>query len=344
MQAVVKEAPGPGNVVLKDVPEPHAGPGQVRIAVRVAGICGSDLHIAQGDIKLRVQPPVVMGHEFAGVVDEVGSGVSGWRVGDRVTAETTVSTCGRCRSCRDGAYNRCPEREILGYVHDGAFAAWVVVAAERLHRVPDNVSLEEAAMTEPLACCVRAMCDVAQVHPGDLVVVAGPGPIGLLCLQLAMAAGARTVIVGVAGDEERLDVAKSLGADCALVEQGGLAERLIHELSGGEGCDLFVEASGTAGAAQLGLASLRRGGQYLQVGLAGQPFAIDLSLLAYKELKMLGSLSQVWPAWERALLLLSRRQVNVRALQTHIFALGQWEEAFRVFASKRGLKVMLRPE
>jgi len=127
MLALVKEAEGPGSVRLCEVPEPEAGPDQVRIAVEAAGVCGSDLHILHGDIKLLLRPPVVMGHEFAGIVDQVGEGVQGWREGDRVTAETTVRSCGECLACRVGYYNRCASKEILGYVHDGAFASYVVV-------------------------------------------------------------------------------------------------------------------------------------------------------------------------------------------------------------------------
>lgn len=343
MQALVKEASGPGNVRLVDVPEPTAGPGQVRIAVRAAGICGSDLHILHGDIKLLLRPPVVMGHEFSGVIDQVGDGITGWAVGDRVTAETAVRTCGECLSCRTGHYNRCSSKEILGYVHDGAFAPYTLVAPHRLHRLPDSVDFISAAMTEPLACCVRALYELACIRPEDLVVIAGPGAIGLLCLQLARAAGARVFVVGAAPDAQRLAVAKGLGASRTLVAGDVDVAAEVRAASHGEGCDVFVEASGAPAAARMGLDITRRGGQYVQVGLASGPFEIDLSLLAYKELHMLGSLGQRWSAWQKALPLMAEGKVDMLPLATHVLPLSRWEEGFRAFESKESIKVILTP-
>ena len=343
MLALVKEQSGPGNVRLKGVPEPEAGPGQVRIAVKAAGICGSDIHILHDDIKLLVRPPAVMGHEFSGVIDQVGDGVEGWSVGDRVTAETTVRTCGRCLSCRSGHYNRCRSKEILGYVHDGAFASYTVVAEHRLHRLPPGIDFVSGAMTEPLACCVRALYELATICPADFVVVAGPGAIGLLCLQLAKAAGATACLVGTAADAGRLALARELGADLTLVTgEEDVADRVAAETDG-EGCDVFVEASGAGAAARLGLEVTRRNGQYVQIGLAGKPFEVDLALLAYKELRMVGSLGQTWTAWRRALKLMAQGAVRTRPLATHVLPLSQWEEGFRLFESKEGVKIILKP-
>jgi L-iditol 2-dehydrogenase len=343
MLALLKEAPGPGNVRLAEVPEPQAGPGQVRIAVQATGICGSDLHILHDDIKLLVRPPAVMGHEFSGVIDQVGEGVTGWKAGDRVTAETTVRTCGKCLSCRSGAYNRCSQKEILGYIHNGAFAPYTVVAADRLYALPDEVDFISGAMTEPLACCVRLLYQLATIRPYDLVVVAGPGAIGLLCAQLAHAAGARTCVVGAAVDRERLALARELGADWTLVAGEDDVAAFVLEQSDGEGCDVFVEASGAPAAARMGLEITRRNGQYAQIGLAGGPFPLDLSLLAYKELRMVGSLGQTAPAWRRALGLMASGAVRMRPLATHILPLSRWEEGFALFERKEGVKVILTP-
>ncbi|MHB0874661.1 MAG: zinc-dependent alcohol dehydrogenase [Anaerolineae bacterium] len=344
MLALTKQSPGPGNVRLAEVPEPSAGPGQVRIAVRAAGICGSDLHILHGDIKLLLRPPVVMGHEFAGVIDQIGEGVEGWAIGDRVTAETTVHSCGECLSCRTGFYNRCSGKEILGYVHNGAFAPYTLVSPHRLHRLPDSVDFVSGAMTEPLACCVRALYELARITPEDAVVIAGPGAIGLLCLQLVNAAGGRVSMVGTAADGERLEVAKSLGAERILIAGDVDVRQEVLATTRGEGCDVFVEASGAPAAARMGLDITRRGGQYVQLGLAGGPFEIDLSLLAYKELHMVGSLGQRWTAWGRALSLMASGKVRTQPLATHVLPLDRWEEGFAAFESKQSIKVIFTPE
>lgn len=343
MQALMKGAPGPGHVGLAEIPEPHPAAGQVRIVVQAAGICGSDLHIMHDDIKLLVRPPVVMGHEFAGYVDELGEGVTGWQVGDRVTAETAVRTCGKCLSCRTGNTNRCSQKEILGYIHDGAFAPYTLVYADKLHRLPPEVDYVSGAMTEPLACCVRLLCDMAVIRPHDLVVVAGPGAIGLLCAQVAKAAGARVLLVGTAVDEERLRVAQELGLTWSMLADKDDVAAAVLGASDGEGADVFVEASGAPAAARMGLELTRRNGQYAQIGLAGGPFPLDLSLLAYKELRMVGSLGQTSPSWTRALGLMASGQVQVGPLAADVLPLSRWEEGFRLFESKEGIKVILIP-
>ncbi len=343
MLGLLKEAPGPGHVRLAEVPEPHPAAGQVRIAVQAAGICGSDLHILHDDIKLLVRPPAVMGHEFSGYIDELGERVTGWQVGDRVTSETAVRTCGVCLSCRTGNTNRCSQKEIIGYIHDGAFAPYIVVYADRLHRLPPEVDYISGAMTEPLACCVRLLCDMAVIRPNDLVVVAGPGAIGLLCAQVAKAAGARVCLVGTSVDADRLRVASDLGLTWTLLADRDDVSAAVLDASDGEGCDVFVEASGAPPAAQMGLELARRNGQFAQIGLAGAPFPLDLSLLAYKELRMVGSLGQTPPGWTRALGLMASGQVKVRPLATHVLPLSQWEEGFRLFESKEGIKVILTP-
>lgn len=344
MLALVKRAVGPGNVGLVEVPEPSAGAGLARVAVKAVGVCGSDLHILHGDIKLMVRPPVVMGHEFSGIIDQVGAGVQGWQVGDRVTAETAAHACGRCLSCRTGYYNRCASKEILGYVHNGAFAPYVNVPAERLHRLPPEVDFVSAAMTEPLACCVRALYEIACIRPVDLVVIAGPGAIGLLSLQLVKAAGARAYVIGTEADRGRLETAQKLGADRTLIAGRDDAMEAVEAANDGEGCDVFVECSGAPAAARMGLELTRRGGEYVQIGLAGGPFEIDLSLLAYKELRMMGSLGQRFTAWGKALALMGSGRVQTRALATHILPLREWEEGFAAFERKEAIKVILVPE
>ncbi len=343
IKALVKYAPGPGKVELREVAEPSPGSNQVKIQVKAAGICGSDLHIYHGDIKLALEPPVIMGHEFSGVIAEVGEGVSDLEVGARVTSETAMYTCGRCPMCRTGRYNICPEKKLLGYVFDGCFAPYCVVNRELVHPLPDNVDFVAGALSEPLACCVHAVMELTHVVAGDTVLVTGPGAIGLISMQLAKACGGYVVVCGLPQDEDRQSIASELGADLILIVGQDDLEKTIFELTDGQGADVFLECSGAPPAARLGLSLTRRGGQYTQIGLFGRPFELDFETIAYKELRVTGSLGQRWTAWRRGLTLMSRGQVLTKPLVTHILPLDRWQEGFRLFEEKKALKVILEP-
>lgn len=343
MLALVKTAAGPGHLELKDVPKPHPGAAQVLIAVEAAGICASDLHIRDWDIQLNLKPPVVIGHEFAGHIVEIGKEVRGTKEGQRVTSETAFSVCGHCIPCHSGEYNACAKKELIGYVHDGCFTHHVVVPVERIHAVPDGVELVDAAMSEPLAAVVRGVLELTVIRPGDLVVVAGPGTIGLLALQVARTAGARILVLGARGDDDRLRLAIDLGAERALNVQESDPLSVTREMGQPEGADVYLECSGSAAAVRMGLELTRRRGQFTQIGLPRQPLTLDFSLIAYKELVVRGSLGQRWSAWCRALSLLESGQVKVRPLITHQLPLAEWERAFEMFERREGLKIMLRP-
>ena len=344
MLSLVKEAPGKGNVALLDMPSPQLAPGQVMIRVEAAGVCGSDLHIMDDDIKLNLRPPVIMGHEFCGVIEKAADDVSGWRPGDRVTAETTFRSCGRCRHCRTGGYNLCPEKELIGYVHNGCFARHCVVPVARLHRLPDRLSFEEGALCEPLACTVHALLEMTTVHPGETVLIAGVGAIGLLAAQVARASGARVIACGTQADAARLEVAARVGVQRTIDVTQEDALEITRSLTGEEGADLFADCSGSPDAARLGLTALRRGGRYCQIGLFGRPFEFDLEQVAYKELRVVGSIGSKWTSWRTALRLLSRGQVDPRPLIDEPLPLTRWQEAFARAREKQGIKALLRPE
>ena len=343
MQALIKSASGPGHVGLGMMPDPTPGPGQVMIEVEYAGICGSDRHIRDWDIQLLLHPPVVMGHEFAGTIAALGDGVVGLQVGQEVTSETAFKTCGVCRACIAGEYNVCVRKELIGYVYDGSFAKYVVVPAHRVHILPQGVDLLSAAMTEPLACVVRATLELTRITAGDLVVVAGPGAIGLLALQTANSAGARVVVTGTQGDGQRLDLARELGAHAVVDATQGDPDAIIRDLTAGEGADVYIECSGSPAAVRTGFQVLRRRGQFTQIGLAGAPFEIDFATIAYKELQIRGSLGQRWASWKRALSLMASGDVLTRPLISHVIPLSEWERGFELFESREGIKIVLAP-
>ncbi|MBE6829859.1 MAG: hypothetical protein E7519_06585 [Ruminococcaceae bacterium] len=343
MKALVKYAAGPGNMEIRDIPEPKAGKGQIKIKVLEAGICGSDLHIYHSDIAIPVNPPVVTGHEFSGVIAEIGEGVSGFSVGDRVVSETAYDFCGVCDYCREGYYNLCVERKTLGYWYNGIFASYTVVPAARVLKIPDNVSDTSAAMAEPLACVCHAVYDLCRIVPGDLVLVSGPGAIGMMAMQVAKAHGATVIISGTNVDIPRLELAKKLGADYTVNLQTENLEELINKLSNNYGVDVVLECSGAAPAINSGLNLIKKRGYFTQIGLAGKKIEFDIEKINYKELHFSGSLGSRNYNWRRALKLLADGQVNLEPLADTKLPLTEWETAFERFEKKEGCKFFLLP-
>ena len=343
MLAVRKLARGIGNIEVQDVPEPGAGPDQVVIKVDSAGICGTDLHIYLDEFETR--PPVTMGHEVAGRIVEVGREVTGWKEGDRVTTETYFYTCGQCNNCRRGRRNLCLQRRSIGSKEDGAFAEFLLTPASNVMRIPDEVDLEDAALTEPLACTVHGVLQTAGVRAGDNVAITGPGPIGLLALQLAKAAGASVMMIGTNQDLERLKLAKELGSDGVInvQEVGDVAEH-VKEIFSGNGADVVVECSGAPAAAKTLTDVAARGARFCQMGLYGKAIPFDQDVVCYKELVVTGTNASVTPAWTRALKLLSEKKVDAHRLISHRFAIADWDKALEIMKGKQGVKIILKPD
>ena len=343
MLAIRKLARGIGNIEVQDVPEPSAGPGQVVIRVDSAGICGTDLHIYFDEFE--THPPVTIGHEVAGRIVEIGTNVTGWKEGDRVTTETYFYTCGRCFDCRRGRRNLCLQRRSIGSKQDGAFAEFLLTPAANLIRIPDGLDLESAALTEPLACTVHGVLGTAGVRAGDNVVIADPGPIGLLALQLAKVAGASVLMIGTDQDLERLKVAKELGADHIInVEEVSNIVQCVTGIFGGDGADLVIECSGAPAAPKTLTDVARRGARFCQIGLYGKAIPFDQDAVCYKELVVTGTNASVTPAWKRAPKLLDERRVDARRLISHRFAIADWDKALEIVKSKQGIKVILKPD
>jgi L-iditol 2-dehydrogenase len=242
MKALVKYAPGPGNLDVLDIEEPACGPLQVKVEIAYCGVCGTDLHVMHDTF--RNYPPVILGHELAGTVVEVGRDVHGVEPGIRVTVlGATAVTCGTCQYCREGRFIFCPNRRGMGHGVDGAFARYVVVRPDQLYRIPDHFTLEEAAISEPFAAAIQAVTEVTQVRIGEIALVSGPGPIGLLCLKLLVAEGVRTIVAGASGDEMRLEAARAFGATRTVdTSQESLADA-IREATGGSGVDVALECA-----------------------------------------------------------------------------------------------------
>jgi L-iditol 2-dehydrogenase len=341
MKAVVKVAPGEGHVELKEWPEPFPQPGEVKLKVAAAGICGTDIHIIKG--RWLCQPPVVLGHEFCGTVAEVGAQVRGFRPGDRVVAANPARTCGLCHHCRSGNPFMCPERVSAGYMIDGAFAEYICIGAGQCHHLPDNVSFRQAASGEPLSVAVRAVIERTSVHTGDLVLVSGPGCIGLLTMMIAKLEGAKVIVAGIEKDTRRLQLALSLGAEVVVNVSGENVREVVKSLSDGDGADLVYECAGAVESLDACLDSVRKGGTVVQAGVYPGRIETDLNRVMMKELRFIGTYGYVWTTWQRSIKLLSEGKVNTEAIISHEFSIEDFDEAFSVTQQSCAAKVILNP-
>lgn len=343
MKALRKTAQGAGHVTVVDVPDPLPGKNQVRIRVACAGICGTDLHIFHGDFA-KVRPPVTLGHEVAGTVDAVGEGVTAWRPGDRVTVESEAHTCGRCEMCTSGRANLCADRLALGYGVDGGFADALVVRQSALHRLPDRVSFQEGALSEPLTVAVHAVSERSSLKSGEWALITGPGPIGLLVFQVVRAAGGYAIVTGTARDAERLRLADELGAEATVqVDEEDLASR-IEQITEGQGVASAFECSGVGAAIGDCLACVQSGGEIVQIGLYGQSISLDMDQVAMREIVLKGAFVHTSETWKKAIALMDTQSVNLKALVSGTFPISTWQEAFRRSEAGEGIKYLLYPE
>ncbi len=328
---------------IRDIPEPTPGPGQVKIKVMASGICGSDLHIQDSNIGIPVRTPVVTGHEFSGIVAEVGEGVTDWKPGDRVVSETAYAYCGKCEACREGWYNLCPERKTLGYWYNGIFTNYTIVPEGRVHHMPDNIDFVSAAMTEPLACVCHAVFDLTEIKPTDLVLVNGPGPMGLLTVMVVKSFGAKVLVSGTKVDAERLESAKELGADYICNIDETPLEECVNQLTGGYGVDVVMECSGNQYGINGALKVLKRRGYFTMIGMGKPEIPFYVTALNYREPHVTGSLGSRKASWEQALDLLARGKVKMDKIVSHKMPLAEWETAFNMFRAKEGVKFVLLP-
>ncbi len=330
---------------IQDFPEPKIGPEEVLVAVKACGICGSDVHGMDGSTGRR-RPPIVMGHEAAGEIVRVGSGVRDWAVGDRVTFDSTVY-CGRCAPCRSGRVNLCDHRRVLGvsceeYRQHGAFAEFVAVPQHILYRLPDGLDFHRAAMVEALSIAVHAVART-QLRLDDDALVVGAGMIGLLTLQALRAAGCGRIFVTDLVPA-RLDLARQLGADEVFQADRADVPAEILKRTNGRGVDVAIEAVGLTPTVQTAVACVRKGGQLTLVGNFSPKVDLPLQAVVTRELTLHGSCASCgeYPA---CLNLLARGAIRVDPLISAVAPLEEGPRWFkRLYEGKEPLmKVILVP-
>ncbi|HEV8584097.1 MAG TPA: alcohol dehydrogenase catalytic domain-containing protein [Methylomirabilota bacterium] len=334
MKAAVLHGPRDLRVEAAKTPRPGAGEALVRVAM--AGLCGTDYRIFSGDRP--VSYPRVMGHEFVGRVEAVGSGVTTPRVGDNVAIEPNYS-CGACALCREGNRNLCLSRTAVGIDVDGCFAELVSVPARCCWPAPAGVSDEDLIVTEPLAVVVRAVAR-GVVREGETTAVVGGGTLGLLALQVLRARGARVLVVG--RSTRRFALAKELGAEATHALAEGPLEDAAHRFSRREGVDCVIETAGTPEAVSHALALVRPGGRVVLTGLPHEPTSVSFFSVVRREVTITGSMIYQ-DEFGEAMRLVADGLVRTRPLVTHRFALDEIARAFAVHREPASIKVALVP-
>ncbi|QWQ38311.1 zinc-binding dehydrogenase [Gemella sp. zg-570] len=342
MLSVVKTKAGYDNLEILELEEPKVYGDKVKIAVGFTGICGSDIHTFKGEYNSK-NLPVTLGHEFSGRVVEVGENVKNIRVGDRVTSETTFETCGECIYCQSKDYNLCSKRKGIGTQINGSMAKYVLSREESCHVLPDNVSLEAASLTEPLACCTHAVMEKTSVKDGDVVLVIGPGPIGLLLSQVAKANGAKVILTGITKDMPRLNLAKEIGIDIIVDSLKENLEEIVLRETNGYGVDKAFDCSGAVIAVNSALPLVKKKGDFVQVGLfAEKRNSLDQESIIQRELRYIGSRSQKPSSWVLALELLSQGKIATDKMITKIFSIEEARQAFETVMAGNEIKVLIK--
>jgi len=332
-------------LIYEDVPEPKIEPEEVLLRIKACAVCGSDVHGMDGSTGRRI-PPVIMGHEASGVVETVGEKVTGFTKGDRVTFDSTIY-CGKCRFCRSGRINLCDNRKVLGvscndYRQNGAFAEYLALPQHIVKLLPEKVTFEEAALVEPVAVALHAV-NRTPVTLNDSAVVVGAGTIGLLVIQLLRLGGCRRIIA-VDTLQQRLELARKLGATDGVAAAADDLPGQINKLAGGQGVDLAFDAVGITTALQTAVASLRKGGHLTLIGNLSSQAEFPLQSVVTKELSVNGSCASAGE-YDAGLDLLARGALDVRPLISAVQPLAEGAGWFqRLYRKEPGLiKVILTP-
>jgi L-iditol 2-dehydrogenase len=332
LQALQKTASGVGHVELREVPVPEIGPGEVLMKVYAAGVCGSDLLIQED--RHFYKAPVTLGHEFSGVAYRVGRQVKRVKEGDKFVADI-----------------ECGGGEWLGVSLDGAYAPFMRVPEHVVYRVPDHVSLEHAALAEPIVATHHLMQERAQVRVGDDVVVVGPGPMGITGVQYAKLCGARRVfLIGLRSDQKRLQIGRAVGADYVLCSEDA-PEKAVMDVTGGKGAEFVLECSASQEGVQHAVNCARKAhegpggkGVIVFISLWGHKLTLNLDEVSLGQLDIRGSWS--WngrETWEHAIDLLDRGVFNLDAMITNHYELGDWETAFANLRARQDVKALVLP-
>ena len=321
-----------GHVSIMEKPKPTADEGHVVVKVKAVGVCATDIHMISGKVELAT-PPHTLGHEIAGEIEEIGQGVSGWKVGDRVVIDTIIS-CGRCSACKSGRKELCADRQEIGYTpYDGGYAEFVRVPAQCLVRLPESIPFRDAAIMESVACPFGAVLRIG-VKPGSTVLVQGGGPAGIAFIQAAKLSGAKKIIASVRG-EKRLEFAKHFGADEVIDAKNENVLERVMELTDGKGCDYVMDAAGSVSSILLCFDACKVGGDVLYYGIPDAKAEIPFPFMTMmmKQLRLHGIL-EYCAGWDTLVALVERGRINLHDMVTHTFSLEEMPKAIELYENK----------
>jgi L-iditol 2-dehydrogenase len=340
MKALMKVSKGKGNIEIRNVPIPTIKKDEVLVQVKYVGICGSDLHI--DDDEHPNYPPVILGHEYSGIITEVGPEVKGWEVGERVISELHAGACGECVLCKTGNVFACPQKHPIGWWTNGSYAEYIAIPAWLLHRIPAKLSLLDATLTEPLAVCMNIL-QRTPVAPQSFVTVIGPGPIGILAALAAKAAGARGVaLVGRDSSRDRLKLASELGVDLIINSSTQNVESEILSLTNGMGADLVIETGGSEASVWEALKVVRKLGTIAALGVGKGTYNFPWNEAIFKAINIVFSFSANYLAFEQSLHLLAGGRIPAQKIISGTYPLEAWAEAFQALKQRKALKLVLK--
>jgi L-iditol 2-dehydrogenase len=344
MKAVAKTRREPGLDIIDTDPD-KINENEILLRMRSASVCGSDLGFYNYTPAYQkfAKVPTIMGHEFAGEIAEVGSAVTEFSAGDRVSVES-VLYCGKCKFCRRGETNICQNFTVFGMHRNGAFAEYVSVDQKYLHRLPNEVSMLEAGVAEPLSVIVNAFEDVsAPIRSDSTACIIGPGPLGLFSAEILQAKGVRDLLImGIGIDEYRLDLAnKKLSYETLNTESEDPSERK-NSMTDGYGFDTVIVAAGASAALRSAIPLVSKGGQVVVIGIFPEDVSIAASDLVRRQISLRGSYGSAWKHYEEAIRLLKQKLVRADVIVSHQFELERGEEAFQMAKAKTASKVQFK--
>lgn len=349
MLALVKYGTRSRETQLREVPVPEIGENDLLIEVKAAGICGSDIAYDNGDHPNHLNCPVILGHEFSGVISKIGENVKDWKVGDRVVSDNTGYVCGKCYACTNGQFLSCPDRLGLGYGMDGGFTEYVKISGELLARnpntlfaIPENVSFHEASILDPICNAYKAVIQEGNVLPGEDIIVYGVGPLGLFAIQIAKLAGCANIIaIGLEADEERFKIARKYGANHIIKSDKQDVSEEIKRITKGDMAAVCIDAAGVNVVMKQAVEIVRTGGRIVRIGYDKRAYGETLDPFTDRGVSLIGHFGYDYNSWKNILRLLELGKVDLKGMISHHIRLEDWQKGFDLVRSKEAVKIII---
>ena len=344
MKALVRFSHLPKKIKIKDISVPNLkqSKNEALISIKFAGICGRDLEHYKSKIP-KEKIPIVLGHEFSGIIKDIyKNNKQNLKIGDRVVCETVKSVCKKCTLCKNGYYNLCKKRKNIGGSDTGAFASTIKVSNEFIHKLPKNVSLDEAALIEPLAVCYNALLINSEINKNSTVLIFGSGTIGLLCLKIAIYKKAKVFLICTSKDKIQKKIAKNNRVSKIFLNNDNYINK-INKLTNNVGVDLVIDSVGGINKTfEDSIELTKPGGQITKIGwFMNKNIHANLDNIIRKNIKIQGSFSHNYEIWEKCIQLLSKKKIQVKDLISLKCNITRWKNAFDLLENRKAVKILM---